>query len=486
LALYSYLFSALMLPAAGLSLLLLWVAERRSPGALRRLGEGVAAFSLAGLLFLPLARNAWLVNDAENAGSAPFAGLLATLDRLLRSWTIWRPGWPAWLETTVIVLFGLLLAAGLLLPRRAGRTATPHWPERGWLALWVLGPVLVGNLMLAGNDSVFAEDRYFLFVAPFALWAIARGAVALGERFAWRGTVAPIVGLALLLAAALPVLWTPARAREEWRTTVAWIAAQVEASPGLRSAIITHVDYTHLPAEWYLRQRFTFDELPLYHPFGATLTPDMLETTIAPPLKGVATEGFDTLYLLQSHLEGVDDGRLVEGWLAQNYRLFAEAYAPGIKLTAYSMRSPYDSLPALNADAQRPATLLAPGIRLAACEVTTPVVAVQNPALHAGPGWVKVRLWSQPVSGGTQNAAWDSRVRLVNEAGVWGEEVKRPPPSEQLPRTTMRVPAFVRHETEVTLNPLTPPGVYRVEVRMVDAAGAEGPEAADCGTVLVN
>ena len=41
-------------------------------------------------------------------------------------------------------------------------------------------PLLVGNLLLARNDSIFAEDRYFLFLGPFVLWAIARGAMGIG------------------------------------------------------------------------------------------------------------------------------------------------------------------------------------------------------------------------------------------------------------------------------------------------------------------
>jgi hypothetical protein len=505
-ALYAYLFSALALPAAGLSLLLLWAAARKAPGSSRRLLEGIAAFAVITGLYLPLALNALAVNSAENSGSAPFANFPATAERLLRSWTIWRPGWPAWLEATLLVLVALLLLGGLLLPRRTiARTqwlsALPPWMDRAWLALWVGVPVLVGNLLLAGNASVFGEDRYFLFVAPFALWAVARGAVVTGEWVAARATrrgagegrrglllrIAPALVVALILLAALPVLWTPARYREQWRAAIGWIEAQVEASPGLRSAIITHVDYTRLPAEWYLRQNFSFDELPLYFPFGGRLSADQVESVIAPPLRGVETEGFDTLYLLQSHLDGVDDERLVEGWLTEHYPAFAEAYPPGIKLTAYTMRSRYPELPALNDAAATPNALLAPGLRLSACELLAPQVALNDPALHPGPGWATVRLWWQrDEASGPPATGWRSRVRLTDGSGVWGERVASTGSLwERLPPDEWERGEFLREEVAVALNPATRPGTLEVEVRLVDGAGNEGASTALCGELLV-
>ena len=48
--------------------------------------------------------------------------------------------------------------------------------DRLWLWAWLGAPLVVGNLLLARNDSIFAEDRYFLFLGPFVLWAVARGA----------------------------------------------------------------------------------------------------------------------------------------------------------------------------------------------------------------------------------------------------------------------------------------------------------------------
>ncbi|MEZ4673071.1 MAG: hypothetical protein R2932_02365 [Caldilineaceae bacterium] len=46
------------------------------------------------------------------------------------------------------------------------------------------------------------------------------------------------------------------------------------------------------------------------------MTPEQIDTVIGPPLQGIVeTIGAATLWLTQSHLDGVDDGHLVEGWL---------------------------------------------------------------------------------------------------------------------------------------------------------------------------
>ncbi len=119
-ALYSYLFSAFMLPAAGLTLLALAAAQPRRP---RRFWEGAAALALVTLLFLPLAYNAWSVNAAEGAPGRAFAGFLPNLWRLLRIFTVWRSGWPAPLETAALAFLAALALAGLLWPARRSRLA---------------------------------------------------------------------------------------------------------------------------------------------------------------------------------------------------------------------------------------------------------------------------------------------------------------------------------------------------------------------------
>ena len=481
LALYSYLFSALMLPAAGLALLLLWAAAPHATAARnRRLLEGIGAFGVVTLLFLPLARNAWLVNSSENAPGAPFANAGATTLHLLRVFSVWRPGWPEWLLSVIALLTGVLLLLGVLLPRRGRAQRGEAVADRVWIALWVGVPWLVGNLLLATTDSVFGEDRYFVFLAPFVLWGVARGVVALSERARPAGW-ATGGALVLALALALPVLWTPTLYREDWRAAARLIAQQRASSPGLTAAVLSHVDYTRLPVEWYLKQ-YPLD-LPIFYPFGGALDADQVETQVAPPLEGLAAD-YDTLWLLQSHLEGVDDNHLVEQWLASRFPLITEAYPAGIRLTGYALRSRFADLPLLAPDAVFPDTEAAPGLTLAACEPLAPQVIALDDALHPPSGWLPVRLWWQRTGEITQD--YVARVRLVNAVGVWGESLGRDGEAlRRLPTSQWTDDAFVRHEVDVNLNPATPPGVYQVTVRAQDASGADaGPEIA-CGSAQV-
>ena len=562
-ALYSYLFSAFVLPAAGLTLLLLLLADREDGGRLRwgRFAEGAVTLAAVALLFLPLARNAWAVAGDEGAPGRAFASFGAILAHQLRVFTVWRAAWPEWAVVAAVGLFGLLVLAGLLLPlqerRRSvnevvqpetGPTAgvsrrdasnrggddvrletaptgdrlrrdasnrggddvrletaptvdslhpipsTQYPPpnlhsaispflDRAFLWLWIFVPLLIGGALQAATDTVFAEERYFLFVAPFVLWAAARGAIALGRIRRPALWLAGGAG-ALLLLAALPALWTPQLARENWRAAVGVVAAHTRASPGLPAAAVAHVDYTHMPVEWYLRREFTFEQLPLYFPFGGALTPDQVEATVAPPLQGIEETGAATLWLFQSHTESMDDGRLVEGWLAARYPLITEQYPAGIKLSAYAVQSVFDALPPLAPEAVRPNVELAPGLALAACEVLTPEVAARDEQIHPPSGWVHLRLWWQatgPIAGDSLSSA-----QVVGGDGVWGESLARANSSlHRFPTSTWQEGQFVRDELDVNLNPQTPPGTYSVQVGLTDAAGAPVGESVVCSEVTV-
>lgn len=471
-ALYSYLFSAFVLPAAGLTLLWLYLQARRHT----RFLEGVAALALTGLLFLPLAATAWSVNATEGTPSQPFADLGANLLRLLRVFTLWRTDWPAPLTATALILFAVLLLLGLLLPaRRAAQGG------RIWLGLWLGIPLLIANLLLANSDSIFAEDRYLLFLAPFALWAIARGVITLAERAPRLGRAAGVAAtLALLLA--LPPLWTPANARENWRAAAQIISDYNAAAPTLPAAVIAHIDYVNQPLQWYLRQQQP--TLPVFFPFGGALTPADIDTVIAPPLNGLVDFGAHTVWLAQSHLEGVDDQRLVEQWLSSRFPLITEQYPAGIKLTGYMLRHRYTELPPLAPGTLYPDVELAPGLRLAACEITTPQVPARDEFLHPPSGWVHVRLWWQATTPLAMD--YTATAQVIGAAGVWGDRLHRPTDALRLSPTSSWQPGeYRRDELDINLNPLTPAGLYPVIIGVADANGVSLGKTTSCGEVLI-
>ena len=181
--------------------------------------------------------------------------------------------------------------------------------------------------------------------------------------------------------------------RENWRAAIEYVINYELRSPEMPATLVAHVDYTRRPVEWYLRPELDDEALPIFFPFGGTLTPDMVDDVVAPPLQGIVEQGVDTLWLTQSHLDGVDEQRVVESWLNANFPLVTEQYPAGVKLTGHALRYRYDSLPALGDAAIYPAAELAPGLTLAACEILTPQLAATDDAMHPPSGWVHVRLW---------------------------------------------------------------------------------------------
>ncbi len=358
--------------------------------------------------------------------------------------------------------------------------------DRLWLLLWVGVPLLVANLLLSSSGSIFSEDRYLIFMAPFVLWAIARGAWRIAESLR-PPVLRPAIGLAaaVLLILALPRLWSPELRRENWRAAVEYVAAYQAHSPGLPAAWVAHIDYTRRPVEWYLRRQYSFDELPVFFPFGGALRPEEAGAVVGPPLQGIVDLGVDTLWLTQSHLEGMDDSRVVEGWLVERFPLITEQYPAGVKLSGYALRSRYDALPTLGDNAVFPGQELAPGLALAACEVVTPRRAAQDDAMHPPSGWVHVRLWWQAA--GPIADDYTATVQLVGPEGVWGDRLpsREGDALRRQPTSTWPAGVFVRDEVDVNLNPQTPPGDYPVVVGVIGSAGAAGQATAECGRATV-
>lgn len=483
-ALYAYLFSAFILPAMGLTLLtLLWRDGYKQ--RLSRFIEGVIALGIVGLFFLPLARNAWSVNDAESTPGQPFADFTANLLRLLRIDTIWRVDWSTQWVNLALALFAGLLLIGLLLPWR--KSANQPRGDQAWLWLWLGIPLLIANVLLARSHSIFAEDRYLIFMAPFVLWAVARGATALGQRWqplGWAGAISSI----LVLLLALPILWTPARVRENWRAAAEYITTNTLASPGLPTSVVTHVEYTYSSLAWYLRQQFDDQTMPIFALFGAPLSEADVESVVAPPLNGIVDFGSHTLWLTQSHLEGVDDGQVVEKWLNSTFPLITEQHPAGIKLTGYILQGHLPELPNLSPTATRPNAELAPGLRLAACEITTPIVPAQDEFMHPPSGWVHIRLWWQATD--TLDSDYVSTAKVVGPEGIWGDKLPRGTETLRLwPTSTWDkrgfIGEYIREETDINLNPLTPVGTYPVIVALSNTEGEQIGENVECGLVEI-
>ena len=353
-ALYTYLYSAFMLPVAGTWLLLLWWLGRGRAGNHRRFLLGIASLAIVSALFLPFALAAWRVSGAEAVHGHAFQGMFPVLPVLLRVYAVNLPHWPdGWLLALTVGL-GALALAGLLWPGERGNKEQGHagplaaignreWGignsgrgegegEQGagggsrpagrallpipyslfpkfpmpagsvWLALWLGVVILCGGILLGRESRMFAETRYQIALAPALclLWGRALAGLWRWRRAAgWIGAAA-LVGVMLL---ALPWDWRPENRREDWRDAAAFI----DQGSGKNDAVVVQPDYIHPALDRYLSAAAS----EMFFPFTDVIRDP---AKVDPPLAGLV--GYNAVWLVQSHYEKLDPQNLVAGWFS--------------------------------------------------------------------------------------------------------------------------------------------------------------------------
>ena len=480
-ALYSYLFSAFMLPVAGLWVLLLAWQGRNTPGNARRSLVGLGSLAAVAILFLPLARNAWSISGTESVPGRAFAGAAQALVPLLATYAV---GWPRWigsLGTALVVAAALLALVGMLAPDRwllasgldtrdgqatADRhvTSSPSIPRGGlFLAIWLGVPLLLGGLLLARDRTLFDESRYFIFLVPALCLAWGRGLAAAWGWHRAAGWAALVVALMVTLAA-LPANWSPERRREAWRET----AALIQAYAGPNDAVLLYPDYLRSALE-----RYSDGDQPLFTPFTEALGDP---ATIDGPLQGLSS--FDATWLVESHHESLDPANLLSGWFAARYPLITEQFPAGVLVHAFATRYRTVELPAY-VPALNPQASLGP-LQLLACVHDPGPLAAIDDLYHPPSNWVHVTTyWTTDETPSTDVFP---QVRLVDQAGqVWGDKLERSNDAIHMWPTSRWIPGeVVRVDSDVNINPITPPGRYRLVVGLPD-----GGESVVCGDVEI-
>jgi hypothetical protein len=459
-ALYSYLYSAFILPVAGVWLLLLWWLDRNRRRVPRGFWVGLAALIVVGVLFLPLAHAAWLVSGAEATPGQAFAGLLPGLRDLLKVYAV---GWPHWGPagmSAVAVGAAALACVGCLAPSREGESRFGGT----FLAAWLLVVILIGGLLLSRDSRVFAETRYQIALVPALCLAWGR---ALSWLWAWQrplGVVSAGLVLAITLTA-LPSDWTPENRRENWREA----AAFVEAHAGPNDAVLIQADYVHIAFQRYFHGR-----QKVFYPFTERLDDP---ARVDRPLTSLA--GFDAVWVIQSHQQELDPGNAVLGWFAARYPLITEVYPTGITIHAYAQHYRMQDLPEGVSRLEAQPTL--GPVRLLSCARQPSRLSARDDSLHPPSGWVHVTTYWN-IGGVHPAADLVPQIRLVDGAGqVWGEGLARAgdafhvwPISRWLPGEVLRA------DHDVNLNPITPNGVYQL---VIEVPGV--PEKASCGDVEI-
>ncbi|MGQ9584325.1 MAG: glycosyltransferase family 39 protein [Anaerolineae bacterium] len=487
---YSYLFTAFLLPSLGLLVLGTFLARWRV-GRLGRLlhegsFQGLVAQVVVAFGFAPLAWRALQVGGAEAAPGRPFVDFLPAAFPLGVAYTVWRVPWSLVAKAGAVALFALLLLLGFMSPsqtqkgnlspqRRGERgeseTSAPSAPLRCVDGRWVLvatlfGPLLLGNLFLAVDGTVFAEARYFLPLAPFLClgWAAGIG-------FLWRrsqaagllGTLAPVAVLFL----ALPALWLPENRREDWRAVAAYLHGH--AQPG--DVVLVHPAFLEPALAYYYQGPSQVAAL-----FGGRLdSPEQVEA----PLARLATS--QAVWLVQSHLDEPDPAHWVEGWLAARFPLITEQYPAGVSLKGYATQYRLEALPE---DAMPADVSFGSGLHLAGYHLEQHRLRATDDRYHPPSNWVHLTAyWTRtgPVPDGIMEEA-----RLVDNLGqVWGLGLRRDRATWQLhPPVRWLRGEIVRSDHDINLNPVTPPGHYQIILSLLGPDGQPFP-ARDGRTSIV-
>lgn len=459
-ALYSYLYSAFLMPVAGLWLLLALWQRRREPGAQRDFWLGVIALATAAILFLPVAWSAWRVSGAEAVPGRPFEGMFPALAALLKvyafGWPPWRAGWMA----ALTIGAGALALVGCATPTaERGRRAGGRY-----LIIWLAVVILIGGFLLGRDGRVFAEARYQIALVPALCLAWGR---ALAWLWTWRrpaGLAATALAVAVT-AAALPYDWAPQNRREAWREAAAFVADHA----GPNDAVLIQADYVRVAF-----QRYFSGSQGLFFPFTDRLnSPAQVDA----PLAGLAS--FDAVWVVQSHHKELDPGNLVLGWFAARYPLITEVFPPGIAIHAFAQHYRVSDLPEDVTPTREPLTF--GSLQSLACQYRPAALRPRDDLFHPPSAWIHVTsYWGGSDPPPSSNLR--PRFRVVDAQGqVWGESLARQSDAFDVWPTQRWVSGeIVRADHDINLNPSTPAGTYRL---ILEVPGAEGQ--ALCGQVEI-
>jgi hypothetical protein len=370
----------------------------------------------------------------------------------------------ALLLTPFVVLF--LLG---LVPRRGESRALV------FTVLWLAVPLLAIEI-LSYRDAIFGV-QYAIAFAPAFYLLMAQGAanlrrltVALAERVGWKrphllGVTVSGLTLLAVLASSLYGLGqnaNPIYRKEDWRS----LARYVREHEGPHDAVLCVVDYARIPFEFYYRAKSApagrEGHSQVFYPFGTAIES---EAAIAPTLVGL--EAYDTVWLVESHEQVVDPNHIVRGHLSKRWPVVTEQFPVGAQLRGYAIRYRLDALPAgvTSVDA-----VFGERLRLVGFRVDATRLRPTDETFHPPSNWIHVTLYWQPLA--PLDADHRTRVELSGN-GIWGGSLDRPTQVARFyPSSRWTVGEIVRDEVDVNLNPATPPGTYRLAVRVARPDGA--------------
>lgn len=444
--LYTHFYGLFVLLVCGL-----YLVTALPDRALRRIWAASAlAFTIPILLYLP-----WLVavlQHGDHGGWRAPAGLAQIAAGSAVAFV--HNGFLSGLLGERLVAIEVLLAA-------AGIALTARW-GRGIRAAGLLLTALVlpsfAVAAAARYEPIFGTN-YIIGQAPVFLLAVAAG-LTLALRWLWLsipGTLA-LAGCSLF---ALHQGWQDPRfANEDFRDAARYLSQA--AAPG--DVIVLAAEYARLPFDYY------YHGPALHAPFtGNPAQPGAFLQPLA--------EQHRMLWLVLSHAEQVDPKGQIRAWLDGHYPLATEQFPKGIQIFGY--RAAY-RLTVLPAGVTSLHQQVGGGIELAGYTAQSGIPPTDQ-IFHPPSNWLHVVLYWRATA--TLSAADHSSVRLVDGRGVWGVQLDRPGSAlNRYPMPRWQPGQIIVDDEDVNLNPATPPGHYRLDVRLLAANGQPVPAS---GAILL-
>lgn len=354
-----------------------------------------------------------------------------------------------------------LLVCGLFAAWRRGRS------QGVWVTVLLLLPLVI-FYPISFRIPVFAP-KYISAIFPFFILTLA---LALETLRRWWKPLAHAGFLGMLVVAVWAngrILTQPVFQRADWRAVADYL--QVHADP--QDAVVGFADYIHRPI-----QRYYAGPAHVYRFQGNPYEPEAF-------YNGLRDAGHLTLWLILHQDGAMAPGHRLREAAAAMYPQVTAIYPNGGQITVlgYSMAWRHTALPA---KATPLAARFDNGLALAGYWVDATRLPPTERLLHPPSNWIHVITYWQ---------VWDSAppldfepfVRLVDaQGGVWGGELPRPPTVLHFDPPERWEPGdIIEMHFDVNLNPVTPPGIYRLIVGLEREDGVPVPLEDEAASVYL-
>ncbi|MBZ0297289.1 MAG: glycosyltransferase family 39 protein [Anaerolineae bacterium] len=448
----SHVIGGVVLVALALAMLAEWMMSQRR---FSMLAAGAAAFALAGLLYLPYAASVWALyrsgrplgaEISEASFNEPFSALAAILSTLLTH------------RLAISVSIGLLLvivlvAGSLLLWRRWHGQILPLL-----VLAWLMLLSMSGLAWLAG----MYKARYLTPLVPLLLALLAGILAALLSRYRRLPLLLALLVVGIGFGGLVNDL--DRNFRDDWVAAAAFI--EQHERPG--DAVIVIPDWGQEAFNYHYH-----GTAPVTGVFPQVSAAVDLDSTLTPLISG-----HDRVWLVRYQPEVADAEGRAEGWFRDRAPIITEIFPSGMHIKYYDFHPQMDTLPddVRPLDAQFGDTL-----RLRAVYLPVTNGSASDTRLHPPSGWVQVVLYWEALHTGLEVTP---RVRFTDSIGqTYGAALERDndlthrsPVSQWQPGSIWQV------GYDLNLNPDTPPGLYNIEVMVLDSTGQPLPASgADTG-----